>query len=165
MIIYGITFSTFDMWLLGICGTLILLLLTLRLKSESKRKDVFNEAAKEFVAIFHRELREVYPIPGNWPDNIDQYLRERFDRLSEAVGIFQRYLTKRKRVEFSDAWFSFYCCTGREIDKDCQCYHHYMPFIGSSIENGVETFTDTTKTYKDTFKHNINHLLSFAEIK
>ena len=165
MVIFGITLSASDIWLLGGCGGLVILFFTLRFNSELKNRDIFNNAAKELTDTFHRELKEVYPIPANWPDDIDHYLRARFDTLSEAVGKFKRHLPKRKQKAISESWFRFYCCTGREVDKNCQCYHHYMPFSGRSIINGKEIHHDNTKTYKENLRKNIDSVLKFAEPK
>lgn len=151
----GLTFSTVDISLLSICGALSLIFIRIAYKSEIRRRDIFNNASKELINTFHRELREVYPIPTNWPEDIDYYLRARFDALSEAVGKFKRHLPRRKQKRISDAWFRFYCCTGRDVDKSCQCYHHYMPFSGVSIVNGKEVHHDNTKKYKDNLKENV----------
>jgi hypothetical protein len=163
MIIFGITLSTSDLWLLGICGALLLTWVTYRFTIELKKREIFNNASKELIDTFHRELKEIYPNFVNWPDNIDHYLRARFNNLSEAVGKFKRHLPRKKQGAFEEVWFRFYCCTGREVDKNCQCYHHYMPFITTSTVNGKQITEDTTKTYKETFKHNVDNLLKYAK--
>jgi hypothetical protein len=165
MEIFGITFSSVDIFLFSVCGALVLILIRLAYKSEIRRRDIFNKAAKELTDSFHRELKEVYPIPANWPDNIDQYLRARFDTLSEAVGKFKRHLSNRKQKRISEAWFSFYCCTGREVDRNCQCYHHYKPFSGVSIIDGKEVHFDNSKTYKANLKKTVDAILTFAKQK
>lgn len=165
MVIFGITLSASDLWLLGGWGALIVLFFTLRFTADLRKRDIFNSAAKELVDTFHRELREVYPIPANWPDNIDHYLRARFDTLSEAIGKFKRHFPNRKQGAISEAWFSFYCCTGREVDKNCQCYHHYMPFSGTSVINGKEVHHDNSKTYKENLKRNVDAILRYAKQK
>lgn len=126
----------------------------------------FRSAAKELINTFHLELREVYPIPANWPNKIDPYLRERFNNLSGAIGKFKTHLPKRKQRLIEDAWFRFYCCTGREVDRNCQCYHHYMSFKGvSSFPSGHTVHTDNTKTYKENLRKNVDAILKFAKAK
>ena len=150
-------------WSIGIIVGLFGIIAAHRLFSHRDRKNIFNNAAKEFADTFHSELKEIYPTPANWPDNIDHYLRARFDNLSEAVGKFKRQLPRRKRKSFDEAWFRFYCCTGRKVDRNCQCYHHYMPFSGVSVVDGKETTHDNTKTYKENFNKNVDALLKFAK--
>lgn len=163
MTIFGITITASDLWLLGACGALVLVLIRFRFTAALRNRDIFNNAAKEFADTFFKELKEIYPIPANWPNNIDHYLRARFDNLQEAVGKFRSYLPKRRRKSLDEAWFRFYCCTGREVDRNCQCYHHYMSFSGVSVVDGEETVYDNTKTYKHDFKKNVDVLLKFAE--
>jgi len=161
----GNIFANNPPWSIGIIIVLFGIIAAHRLVSHRNKIEIFNKAAKEISDTFHRELKEVYPIPGNWPGNIDHYLRARFDNLSEAVGKFKGHLPKRKQKAFSDAWFSYYCYTGREIDRNCQCYHHYMPFFGSSVVNGNEIQTDNTKTYKENLKKHVDIILGFAKPK
>jgi len=165
MNIFNVTLSTVDLFLLSACGALVVIFIRLRYASEVRSRDIFNIAAKEFTATFHKELKEIYQTPMNWPDDINHYLSLRIDNLKEAKGKFRDHLPRRKRKSFDDAWFSFYCYTGREVDKNCQTYHHYTPYISTSIVNGKEIIIDTTKTYKDTFKKNIDALLKYAKQK
>lgn len=125
-----------------------------------------KEAARKIISTFHKELSDVYPFPINWPDDIDFFLRSKFTILNAAVGEFRHYLPPENWGEFDNAWFRFYNATGREIDnKNCQCYHHYMPFSGVSVVNGNETRHDNTKTYKENLQKNIDALLKFAKQK
>ena len=152
-------------WSIGLVVGLFGIIAGHRLLTRRDRIATFNKAATEFSDCFHSELREIYPIPANWPKDIDIYLRARFDSLSEAVGKFKRHLPKRKQRAIERDWFLFYCSTGRDIDKGCQVYHHYMPFSGMSVVNGKTTHYDNTKTYKETFKHNVDRLLEYAKHK
>lgn len=122
-----------------------------------------RKANHMFIRTFHKELADVYPTPVNWPEDMNRFLRSKFTILQAAVGEFRYYLPTKEWDCFDDAWFRFYCSTGREVDKQCQCYHHYMPFISTSIVNGKEVTVDNTKTYKDTFKYNVDSLLKFAK--
>ena len=158
-------FSENLLWAIGIVVGFFGIIAGHRLLSRRDRINIFNKAATEFSDTFHRELREIYPVSGNWPDDIDRYLRARFDNLSEAVGKFKKHLSIIKRRSFEKDWFRFYCSTGREIDMDCQVYHHYMPFSGVSVVNGKESKYDNTKTYKTALRHNVDRLLEYAKLK
>lgn len=165
MIIFGIPISASDLWLLGACGALILVFIRLRFTAELRNRDIFNNAAKKFTETFHQELKEVYSNPVKWPVNINNYLDSRINNLKEATGKFRRHLPRLRRYFFDKAWFRFYCCTGRKVDKDCQVYYHYMPFSGVAIVDGKEISHDNAKTYKDDFKKNVDTLLKFAKPK
>ena len=131
-------FSENITWSIGIVVVLFGIIAAHRLSARRDKINTFNKAATEFSDTFHRELIEIYPIPANWPEDIDSYLRGRFGNLSQAVGTFKKHLTLGKRRSFEIDWFRFYCATDRDIDKDCQVYHHYMPFSGVSVVNGKE---------------------------
>jgi|GEM_PF-1338652 len=165
MTAYGFTITSFDLLLLSACGTLVIILIQLRFRAEMRKRDIFNKSAKEFTDTFCRELREVYSPPVKWPDNINRFLAARIDKLKMAVGNFRLYLPWWKRYFFDKAWFRFYCCTGREVDKNCQVYHDYMPFKGVSMVNGNRIEYDNTKTYKDKLRKNIFAVLKFAKQK
>lgn len=158
-------FANNPTWAIGIILVLFGIIAAHRLVSYRDRKNIFNSAAKEFVDTIHMELKEIYPSPANWPEDIDYYLRYRFDNLSEAVGKFRRHLPIIKRKSFDEAWFRFYCSTGREVDINCQVYHHYMSFRGVSVVNGKEYRYDNSKTYKDNLRNNVDNLLNYAKQK
>ena len=158
--------ETFIGFLYGVCGTLVGGLAAHFLSKDLNKRTEFNQAAKDFVNTFHQELSGVYPYPINWPSNIDPFLRSKFNILNAAAGSFRHCLTEKKRSEFDKTWFRFYNATEREIDnKNCQCYHHYMPFSGTSFANGEEKEHDNTQTYKENLKENVDALLKFAEPK
>ena len=94
MIIFGLSLSTTDLWLLGISGTLIMTLIGYRFTISINRRNSFNIATKELIDTFHRELKEIYPIPANWPENIDHYLRlgstTLVKPLESSKGIYQK---------------------------------------------------------------------------
>ncbi len=89
---------------------------------------VRQEANRRLITTFHRELSEIYPTPVNWPKNIHDFLSSKFTSLQAAVGEFRHYLPVQEWEAFDSAWFNYYCSTGREVDKSCQSYLHYMNF-------------------------------------
>ena len=160
MIIFGITLSGSDLWLLGICGGLILVLITFALN----RYNAFCTAAATFRSKFLSEIEGLYPIPVNWPGGIEiePSLRSKFPQLQSAVEEFKGFLSGRRRRRFDKAWIEYYSATG---EAGYQCYTHYMPFISTYNVNGKQVTEDTRDTCKETFKHNVENLLSFAKQK
>lgn len=144
----------------SLIGAWIGYILTLQLEAIKARR----KASEQFIEVFYSELVDVYPTPVTWPKDIDQFLRLKFPVLRAAVGKFRHFIPSRDWEGFDSAWFGYYCATGREVDKGCQCYHHYMPFCGTSIVNGKQEDHDNTKTYKDNFRHNVDNLLKYAKI-
>lgn len=165
MTIFGINLSRTDLWMLGICGALITSWICYCLAISLNRRNSFNNAAKEFTDTICRELQDIYPIPAKWPDDIDTFLRSKFTNLQSAVEKFKFFLPWHKRRSIEKDWFRFYCSTGRKVDKNCQVYHHYMPFRGSSSDGGKIKEYDNTKTNKENFKHNVDKLLLYAKQK
>ncbi|MGO9445110.1 MAG: hypothetical protein ACLPXB_10085, partial [Thiobacillaceae bacterium] len=94
------------------------------------------------------ELGSIYPIPANWPHDIDAFLRAAFPGIQRAFNNFKPFVPRWHRHAFDRAW-SIYRLDpdAREIDQ--QCYHHYMEFASNSDPRG-------------TFKKNVDGLLSFA---
>jgi len=128
-----------------------------------KRKE-FNQAAAAFTNKVLVELEGLYPIPTNWPKDIDRFLRDRFPKLQVAINEFKSYLTEDQQIAFETAWFIYRLGEdGREVDK--QSYWQYMPFKGSSKFDGVEVEFDNTKTYQVKFKRNVDNLLEYAKQK
>lgn len=157
---FGFNLSSADLWLLGICGVLILVLVNFTLH----RYNAFRAAATTFRSKVLTELEGLYPLPINWPGNmqIDPFLRSKFPKLQSVVEEFKVCLSKRRQKIFINTWVEYYSANG---DNRCQCYHHYMPFINTSTINGKQITEDTRNTYKETFKHNVDKLLSFAKQK
>lgn len=147
-----------------ISGTLIMFAIGAYLVGLNNKRNRFANASQKFRNTILTELKDVYPHPVNWPKNsldIEPFLKSKFASLQTAVEEFKRTLPWHKRKTFEQAWFRYRCSTGREID--IQCYHHYMPFISTSTVDGKEVTVDNSKTYKETFKHNVNSLLKFAK--
>jgi hypothetical protein len=120
-------------------------------------------AARKFQDTTRNELEGLYPTPVKWPNHsldIDPILREKYSRIEIAVHNFKGHLPFCFVKGFNKAWIKYYSANG---DEDYQCYHHYMPFSGSSIVNGKEIQDDNTKTYKETFKKNVDRLLKYAK--
>jgi len=107
----------------------------------------FRAASAKFRTAVIGELGALYPHVGQWPSDIDAFLRRAFPNLQVAVAEFSESLPKRRRAEFLAAWHAFHCDTGRAVDS--QVYHHYMPFHSNSNPQA-------------TFQANVARLLAFA---
>jgi hypothetical protein len=164
MTIFGINLTASNIWLLGVCGILIMALIHYRLKINAQKQNTFNIAAANFRSKLLSEIEGLYPIPVSWPGNIEiePFLRSKFPKIQSAVEEFKVHLPSRVRKKFIKAWIAYYSGTGA---AGYQCYHHYMPFISTYNDNGKQIIKDTRDTCRETFRHNIDRLLSFAEQK
>lgn len=99
MIIYGIPISTVDLWLLGACGTLLLVLIRLRFVAEIRKRDIFNQAAKDFVAAFQNELIRLKFESTSTYDIIKPAMIKH----GEACATFRRFLRGRALDKFDSA--------------------------------------------------------------
>jgi hypothetical protein len=134
--------------LVALLGVLISAFVALHLR----RKNASSAAAGKFRAALLNALSGMYPIPANWPKNVDGHLRQIFPALQSAVEEFRPYVPWRSRRSYDRAWFVYRLGEdGREIDK--QLYHQYMGFTSPD-----EPVVDP----KVTFHANVKRLLAFA---
>jgi len=157
MIIFGITFSDFDILLFSCCGALIIAFIQLRFTAEMSKRDRFNAAAKEFTKVVMDELIGFYPTPTEWSDPVGMVsiLEQKFPRLEQAVTEFRCHLCLLNRIRFDKAWHKY--------QND---YYKYLPYTGGYYRNGKLVIShDTTTTYKKTFKENVDRLLKYAKYK
>jgi hypothetical protein len=118
-----------------------------RLTVRRDRHTARRTAAVKFRAAFTSALSGLYPLPTNWPEDIDRVLRGVFPTLQSAVEEFRLFVPFWRRRFFDRTWFKYRCGTGRRIDL--QNYHHYIEF-GSN------------PNAKEKFRQNVAALLSFA---
>jgi hypothetical protein len=149
-----------------IAGALAMAFIVAYLAGLNNRRNRFATASAKFHSDILAILSGLYPLASNWPKDIntlDAVLRLIFPKMQIAVEEFKRFLPWYKKIFFNHAWSRFRNAYGRE--QDIQCYHHYMPFISTSIVKGKEITEDNTASYKENFKHNVDKLLSFAKQK
>ena len=166
MNLFGLILSSLDLWLLGIAGALLTILINFWLANTKERIARLAAASAKFNSDVLIILSGLYPLPSNWPENINELnaiLHTAFPKMQIAIEEFKRFLPWYKQIFFKRAWSRFRNAYGRE--QDIQCYHHYMPFSGMSIVDGKQEEHDNTKTYKDNFRHNVDKLLSYAKQK
>lgn len=141
-----------------IVGTLIGAWIAYRFSIKLSEINARREANHRLINAFHRELSEIYPTPVNWPEDIDNFLRSKFSNLQAAVGEFRHHLPCGELAGFDNAWFKYYCSTGREVDKSCQSYLHYMNFISSTNDQ-----KETKQDGKNNLKANVDNILKYAK--
>ena len=152
MNLFCITLSAQDLWLLGIAGSLCIVLINYWLANTRDKINRRTDASDNFNSEILDLLEGLYPLPFNWPkglNDIDITFRDIFPKMQIAVESFRRFLPWYKRPFFDHAWQNFRNAYGGE--QDIQCYHHYMAF-GSNPD------------YKEVFKHNVDNLLKYAKI-
>lgn len=116
------------------------------------RKNARRTATVKFRTSLFQAMTGLYPVPSNWPGNIDAHLRQVFPALQQAVSEFRPYVPWHARRSYDRAWFVYRLGRdGREIDK--QLYHQYMGFTSPG-----EPVIDP----KETFRVNVAGLLAFA---
>ena len=133
-------------------ATLLAGLLSCLLLLYVHRKNARRTAAEKYRAALFEAFSGLYPIPSNWPSNIDGHLRQTFPLLQCAVAEFRPFVPWHSLRSYDAAWFNYRLGPeGREIDK--QLYHQYMGFTSPD-----EPVVDP----KVTFRNNVTALLAFA---
>lgn len=148
MKIYDVIFSTSDLWLFGACGALFLVLIRLRFTTEIRDRDIFNSAAKEFIAAFQNELTRLRLEATCTYDIIKPALIKH----GEAYSIFRRYLRGRDLEKFNSAWRIYYVST-----PPCQDDKK------TKQENGL--FSQEYEDERTAIIERIEVLLDFAKFK
>ncbi len=119
------------------------------------------DACSTFRSKVLAELGAIYPTPGNWPTDIDTYLRAVFPSLQVAISEFRPFVPWWRRRAFDRAWNIYRRGKdGRLIDV--QYYWQYIPHSGAGVESGKPFTHDNRLTYKKYFKENVDGLLRFA---
>jgi hypothetical protein len=120
------------------------------------RYNTFKSASEKFRSTVLKELEGLYPTPAKWPSDpvrIVILLKYNSPRLEIAVEEFRCHLSRFKRKRFANAWRTYH-----------ENYSEYYPHTGKGYLNDKLVYdVDTTKTYKDSFKHNVDALLKFAK--
>jgi hypothetical protein len=143
-----------ERWAYGIAAAavmgLMVAVVTHRLALRRDRSAAKRTAATAFRSVVDAALVGLYPLPLQWPSDIDHALRAASPTLQTAVLQFRPCVPWWRRRAFDRAWFQYRSATGRKIDLEC--YHHYMAF-GSNPDP------------KGKFRRNVDALLSFALIR
>ena len=112
MIIFGITFSPFDLLLISACGTLIVIFIRLRFVSEMRSRDIFNDAAKEFRRTVLNSLSGLFPVSKPWPDeNFFPLFKKTIPIIESAAAEFRRYVRRQDAFAAAVKQYVSYCKT------------------------------------------------------
>jgi hypothetical protein len=122
--------------------------LTHRLTIGRDKLNAKRRASVKFYSAILAAFHGLYPLPVNWPLDIEYALRSVFPAIQTAIAEFRPYVPWWQRRAFDRAWFRYRCGTGREIDL--QIYLHYT------------AFRDNTDA-KGRFRRNVAALLAFAK--
>lgn len=152
MEIFGFTFSATDLWLLGICGALIMALIAYRLSLNVQRHNFFNTAALTFRSKILTELEGIYPIPPIWEPELYHRFRQSIPKVETAAAEF-RYFVKRK-AEF-EAAVKDYCEYSKKVTPDNVSAWYMYTFEKKPEDIGP----------METFRNIVEHMLSFANEK
>jgi hypothetical protein len=128
-------------------GAVLVALLAHRLTISREKLAARRTASVKFRQTVLGLFSGWYPLPVNWPDDIDRSLRIAFPTLQAAVAEFRPYVPWWRRRAFDRAWFRYRCGTGREIDL--QNYHHYIAF-------------DSNPNARVNFQKNVADLIAFS---
>jgi hypothetical protein len=149
----------------GIFGVLLGTLLGHRLALNRSKQDRLASACTKFRNAVLEALRGLYPQPLNWPSNpmtIREVLHDRFPALQHAVKEFSAHLPPKRRLELDSAWRKYRLGPeGRDID--IEDYWQYIPHAGTGVVDGIQISHDNRSEYLNTFKRNVDALLSFAD--
>ena len=110
-----------------------------------------RNAAAKFRSSILSALEGLYPLPADWPVDIEIALRRAFPALQFAVEEYRPFVPWWRRWAYDFAWLKYRSATGRQIDT--QCYLHYL-----DIQNIDEPAVDGKKA----FRLNVDALLKFA---
>jgi hypothetical protein len=152
MEIYGFTLSAADLWLLGICGALIMALIGYRLALNVQKHNAFNAAALTFRTRILTELEGLYPVPHFWDQSEFTRFRQSIPKIQSAAAEFMFYLAHKGKFDNAVKEYNNYC---NEITWDkCVQWDMYPSMRTPGDKGPIEKF-----------KHIIEELLSYAKEK
>jgi len=128
MIIFGINLSTADLWLLGLCGSLFMVIIVYRLNQSSKKKDAFIVASRIFSSKVRAELKGIYPtIELHLPTNeINRIIIQSIPGIQLAVNDFKAFVPFFQKSDFDIAVNNYYEIA-RNTNWNNQIAHQLYP--------------------------------------
>jgi hypothetical protein len=151
MIIFGINFSTADLWLLGICGALFMAWVSYRLTLAGQRHNAFIIASSIFRNIVLTELTGLYPIDQLWD-------KKEFPRLYQSIP----------KINSAAAEFRYFVTRKTDFDKAVRKYCNYCRNTKESNAFGLE-YKDMgvkgTQNYRNEFKNIVENMIAFTNEK
>ena len=156
MTILGFNFSTTDLWLLGVCGTLFMAWIGFLLTSTLNRKNRSYQTADLFRSRLLAELEGFYPTIHSWSEADYSKIRETVQRVERLAAEFSQSLEGAGKRRFEEATRS-YCNYCRGISRTHDVADALYPVMRKT--DGKEIFNGENLS-----KH-VDHLLSFARPK
>lgn len=156
MNIFSLTLSTTDLWLLGVCGTVIMTWIGFLLNSTLNRLNRFNQAADLFRTRLLTELERYYPNIHSREEVDYTKLRETIPKVERIAAEFSHFLKGTTKKNFQKTVVE-YCNFCRNISRAHDMADTFYPCMrktdGSEILN-VENLS-----------RHVDYLLSFAHPK
>jgi len=130
----------------GILGTLLGSIINHFLSKDISRRNNFNQAAKEFIAAFQKELTRLRLDSTTTYDIIKPALIKH----GEAYSIFRRYLEGCARERFIHAWKIYYistppCPDEKKTDKEDSIFSQEYVDERKAIIEKIEDLLDFAK--------------------
>ena len=132
MNVFDITLSTFDLWLLGIAGTLILFLAGIWVTDHRNKMSAIRPAVYAYKSAFAPEIAAV----ANDSYNFDTF-GGAFQRHEAAVNTIRPFLPKRYQRNLQKAW-NDYC--GKNTDLGLEPEEYVQAFNAFLYSNNREMF-------------------------
>ncbi|MDO8723145.1 MAG: hypothetical protein Q7J31_13120 [Syntrophales bacterium] len=111
MIIFGVHFSSSDIWLLGICGTLVMALVGYRLLLNVQKHNTFITAAGTFRSTILSEIESIYPITRFWDEKLFPRFRQSIPKIDRAAAEFRYFVKPKTNFDAAINEYREYCRT------------------------------------------------------
>jgi len=155
MEIYGFTFSTADLWLLGICGVLIMALIGYHFALDVHKRNAFQSAAATFRNIVLTELEGIYPVAGVWQPQDYPRFRLSIPKVETAATEFSYFVKRKREFRIAIKAYRDYC---QKITFESVSAWFMYP-------KTREQLGDKTPNPTKEFETIVDHLLFFAKVK
>ena len=156
MSIFGLNLSTTDLWLLGVCGTLVMAWVGFLLASTLNKRSRHNQAADLFRSKILSELEGFYPTIHCRTETDYSKIKETIPRVERLAAEFGHCLGGTTKRKFDQATRN-YCEYCKGISKTHDMADALYPSMWKT--DGGEILNDENLS-----KH-VDHLLSFARPK
>ena len=150
MEIFGFTFSSGELWLLGICGALIMALIAHRLALNLQKRNAFNSAATTFRNKVLTAVQGIYPIPPVWQPQDYPRFKQSIPEVETAAAEFKPFIKRRTGIDAAVKEYRDYC--QKKTYESASAWEMYTSMRDPGDIGPVETFRKI-----------VEHLLSFAE--
>lgn len=109
MEIFGFTLSTSDLWLLGICGALIMALVGYHFALAIHNHNALRSASTDFRNIVLTELEGIYPVHGTWQTKDYPRFRLSIPKIETAATKFSHFVKRKRDFRIAIKAYRDYC--------------------------------------------------------